>query len=193
VPTEAITATAVPLPVIVEQQMPIADLAVKVVLVDQLLQIITIVGHHGVLPNNVDDLAMEAPTENVKQAKLAMPMLILAQKFLHRKLEIATTVGPHGVLPTLSVANLATEALMENVHQTKNAGDMSLLALLCLRQQYFCRSVALTLKRKYFLMLTQLLMKIKMSSLATIHKIWVSPELEDLGISGSLSELPCLL
>lgn len=153
-PKEAIAAIVAALRDIAALQMHIVEKTVKVDLVDQLLQIITTVGHHGALLNNVDNLAMEAQTDNVHQARLATPMLILAQKFLHRKLATATTVGPRGDLPTLSVANLATEALTENVHQTKNAGEMSVLALLCLRQQYLCRSVALTLKLKFFLMLT---------------------------------------
>ncbi len=92
-----------------------------------------IVGRHGQLLLNVVDLVMEAPTENVQQAKFATPMLILVQKFLHQ-MGTATTVGTHGVLPMLNVINHAMEAPTRNVHQTKNAGRMPLLAQLCFHQ-----------------------------------------------------------
>mmetsp|Transcript_18040 Transcript_18040/g.28299 ORF Transcript_18040/g.28299 Transcript_18040/m.28299 type:complete len:186 (-) Transcript_18040:249-806(-) len=183
----AIPAIAVPHPDTVEQQMLTVDSAAKMDLVE-LLPTTIIVEPHGRLLLNVANLVMEASTENVQQAKLATQMLILVQKFLHQhqNMEAATTVGPHGMLPTLNAINHATEAPTQNAHQTKNAGQMPVLAQLwlCLHQQYQCRSVVLTLIHKCLVMLMPLLAKNKINSLATTFKIWVSPEAEDLGISG---------
>lgn len=122
-----------------------------------------IVGRHGWLQFNVVDLVMEAPTENVQQAKLATLTLMLVQKFLHQ-METATTADHHGVLPMLNVTNHATEAPTRNVHRTKNAGQMPLLVQLYFHQQYQCHSVVLTLIHNCFMVLTPLVMKNKINS-----------------------------
>ena len=81
VPRAVISATtiAVLLPVIVEHRTTTVEKAARMDLVEQLLQIITTVGLIGDKLCSVDNLAMEAPKENAKKAKLATPMWILAQ------------------------------------------------------------------------------------------------------------------
>ena len=67
--------------------------------------------------------------QNVHQAKLVTPMLMLAQKFLHQILETVTTAEFRGKMPTVNVDNPVTEAPTENVqHQGKNVGQMPVLA-----------------------------------------------------------------
>ena len=133
------------------QQKFTAGRAVRVELVELPLPLQTSITADccGMMPNYVCNLATEAPMQNVHQAKLVSPMLLLiAQKFLHQILETVTTAEFRGKLPTINVHDLAMKAPTENVQQGKNVGQMPLLAQLCLHHQLCCSVVALTLIHK---------------------------------------------
>ena len=131
------------------QQKTTAGRAVRVELVEQLLQTSITADHHGGMPNNVGNHATEAPMQNVHQAKLVSPMLLLiAQKFLHQILETVTTAEFRGKMPTINVHNLAMKAPTENVQQGKNVGQMPAIAQLCLHRQLCCSVAALNLIHK---------------------------------------------
>lgn len=133
------------------QQKTTAGRAVRMELVDRplLLQTSITADHHGMMPNYVCNLATEAPMQNVHQAKLVSPMLLLiAQKFLHQILETVTTAEFRGKMPTINVHNLAMKAPTENVQQGKNVGQMPAIAQLCLHRQLCCSVAALNLIHK---------------------------------------------